>query len=146
MYHNGMEPLVDNNQYDTWEILLSLNIGKKNEEIAELYYLDGKRVMECAKLLGITSQGVVVRLRQVKRQIRDRMARLKAWKYRQDVLTGFNDRLYNVARLYFSELYTRREIAWILGVGVASVYKSLSALGAKILIEDFIDNKGILDD
>jgi DNA-binding CsgD family transcriptional regulator len=132
LYHNGMEPLVDNNQYDTWEILLSLNIGRKNEEVAELYYLEGKRVMQCAKILGISSQGVLVRLRQVEKQIKDRMARLRLWKYDQAYFgPSMTPDHYEVLRLYLAELYSRREIAWIMGKGVAYIYSAIKKLGIK---------------
>lgn len=136
LYHNGMEPLVDNNQYDTWEILLSLNIGKKNEEIAELYYLDGKRVMQCAKILGISSQGVLVRLRQAKKQIKDRMARLRLWKYHRQDLNPADCDQWQVAELYLAELFSRREIAWIMGRGVAYVYSALKRLRIKNMLTD----------
>lgn len=123
-YHaNPVEPDRETS-LRAWEKVKTLRLKEKHLEIIRLYYKEGKRIRDCALALKIPDQSVWARKKKAVEQVGDRLRRLEFWKkirYRKFPTQNSRD----ISRLYFRDLYSRKEICKEVGVTIGCVGKNI---------------------
>lgn len=105
-----------------WQRLKDLNISKKSMEFARLYYREGKTLSQTAAALKISAQGADSRHKMLKKEIRDRQARMSVWENIKDRFKGdwlTYDEI--IICMYYKGLMTYQQIADAIGVHYVTI-------------------------
>ena len=105
---------------EAYEAIKKYNLQPKTMEVIKLYYRDGKRICQCAVELGITSQAVLIRLQQAKKELKKKLRRREIWKkirwlefkHRTEFLSAY---------CYFKRGYTLKKTGHKLGRNAATI-------------------------
>lgn len=116
---------------EAWEKVKTLRLKPKHLEILRLFYVEGKRLRDCALALRIPDQSAWARKKKAVEQVGDRLRRLEYWKRIRPVRFDYywpvsHERYREISRYYFRDLLSTTEITEIYGCGREWVNKVIS--------------------
>lgn len=118
---------------EAWKEVISLNLPKKAFDFAKLFYWEAKSMPQVAAALKISTAACNDRHNKLKKEIRERFARLEVWKKHKSDIRKLGSRKRIVLEMFYNILIDRKEIAKLIGANYSQVADILTLFRRKYL-------------
>ena len=139
-FHIGLKIFPDKDiaRY-AWDVIEAMNLPKKSFEFAKIFYRDGKTLAQTAAILKLSSQAVVYRQRKLKRDVKNRIERIKIWEIIKDNYTNVTESDSEfIDVLFFGALWDMHKIIDHLGYTYKPVARRIKMIYDQKLLDKYI--------